>query len=223
MRDEQRARGADGFTQSVSPFYFWQFMISSIKKAILFDFFGVFCPDIGWAWLEEHIRDMEFEREYLKKLFQMLDSGEIRRDTFFAILGKRFSMPGKRILVEMNQRAVLDKSLIAIVQKIKRNYRTGLLSNANAGWLDVILHKHQLHRYFDKITVSSKIGYTKPHPSAFAHALSALGVNAQEVIFVDDRKSNIDAARQCGLTGIIYRDAKQLERELYTQGILSDE
>ncbi len=198
-------------------------MTDSKKKAFLFDFFGVFSPDIGWAWLEEHVQDLESEREYLKKLFHMLDSGAMRRETFFATLGEKFSMPGDRILAEMNQKVILDKDLILILQKIKKNHRVGLLSNANAEWLENILHTHQLHQYFDTITISSDIGHAKPDSSAFTHALAHLGAGARDTIFVDDRESNIHAARQLGLTGIIYHNAKQLEQELYSQGILANE
>ena len=54
------------------------------------------------------------------------------------------------------------------------------------------------------------------------HALSALGVNAHEVVFIDDRESNVLAARRLGLEGLVYRNAEHLEQALSMQGILRD-
>jgi putative hydrolase of the HAD superfamily len=39
----------------------------------------------------------------------------------------------------------------------------------------------------------------KPDPASYAHALEALGLDAAEVLFVDDQPANLDGARRAGL------------------------
>jgi len=69
-----------------------------------------------------------------------------------------------------------------------RGLRTGLVSNA----LDP---PELLHRDLDELGVaerldvavfSSEIGWRKPHPAIFEHAVEAIGVDAPDVLFVGD-------------------------------------
>lgn len=45
-------------------------------------------------------------------------------------------------------------------------------------------------------------------------------IEANETIVIDDYKSNIEVANKNGIQGIIFRDAKQLEKELTKRSIL---
>jgi len=57
-----------------------------------------------------------------------------------------------------------------------------------------------IHGYFDAFTASSLVGAGKPDPRIFNAALQALGVRAEEAIFVDDTKEEADGARAMGFT-----------------------
>lgn len=46
---------------------------------------------------------------------------------------------------------------------------------------------------------SCRIGHAKPDPAAFRWCLDALAVPADQVVFVDDREENIQAARAIGM------------------------
>ena len=45
---------------------------------------------------------------------------------------------------------------------------------------------------FDAIVISGEVGMRKPEPEIFAHALELLGVAADETVFVDDLRVNVD-------------------------------
>lgn len=51
---------------------------------------------------------------------------------------------------------------------------------------------------FDVIIDATHTGILKPDPRAYAQCLHALGVNAADVVFVDDQLRNIEGARRCG-------------------------
>lgn len=43
--------------------------------------------------------------------------------------------------------------------------------------------------------------------------------NDKDILFIDDKLVNVEAARECGLLAIHYKNAKQLKRELHNYGI----
>ena len=48
----------------------------------------------------------------------------------------------------------------------------------------------------------SHVGYLKPRPEAFAHALTVMEADPAEVVFVDDQPYNIEGARRHGLEAV---------------------
>ena len=52
--------------------------------------------------------------------------------------------------------------------------------------------------------VSARTGYRKPDPAAYTSAVEALGCAASDVVFVDDRAANVDAAQAVGMRGVLF-------------------
>ncbi|PNW73539.1 hypothetical protein CHLRE_13g563200v5 [Chlamydomonas reinhardtii] len=62
-------------------------------------------------------------------------------------------------------------------------------------------------------------GFRKPSREAFEACLRALDVPAAEVVFVDDRAVNVEAAAAAGLDGILFEGAEALEAALRARGL----
>ncbi len=45
-------------------------------------------------------------------------------------------------------------------------------------------------------------------------------MNSEETIFIDDNPENIKRAKQSGIEGILFKNARDLEEELVEKGIL---
>lgn len=85
------------------------------------------------------------------------------------------------------QATMLSPENDALVRKLGRRYRLGLISNfdhAPTGWS--ILKRFGLEEIFDAVVLSEAIGYRKPHPSLFRSALDMLRVKENETLFVGD-------------------------------------
>lgn len=65
---------------------------------------------------------------------------------------------------------------------------------------------------------SCDIGKIKQDEGFFLDLLEELGLDARDVIFVDDNNLNIEAAAKIGIVGIQFEDAKQLKSELKKYG-----
>jgi len=83
-----------------------------------------------------------------------------------------------------------------------------ICSNNTEFWFERQRSKLELDRYFEKnkMILSSRIGVSKNSPDfkMFQTAVSALDVEKQDCIFIDDRVENIIQALNFGITSILF-------------------
>jgi putative hydrolase of the HAD superfamily len=83
-------------------------------------------------------------------------------------------------------------------------FRTAILSNlprvlgeelrATPGFLD----------HFDHVTFSYELRKVKPQPEIYLDAITGLGVEPGEALFLDDRPDNVEGAQAAGLHAQLY-------------------
>jgi HAD superfamily hydrolase (TIGR01509 family) len=56
-----------------------------------------------------------------------------------------------------------------------------------------------LKNVFDNIYSSSEVGYLKSEPEFYQYIINDLGLDPEEILFIDDRQRNIDLAQSLGL------------------------
>lgn len=86
-----------------------------------------------------------------------------------------------------------------------RGLLTGLVSNAfDPGWLlHEDLARMGLAERLDAAVFSSEVGKRKPHPAVFQAALSRLGVEPEDALFVGDRRfEDVGGAGELGMTTV---------------------
>jgi glucose-1-phosphatase len=67
---------------------------------------------------------------------------------------------------------------------------------------------------FEQLLFSHRLGHRKPAAAAFDAAARRLGAAPGDVLFIDDSRANIDAARAAGWAAVHFRGAQTLERAL---------
>ena len=183
-------------------------------KVILFDFYGVFIPDGYNHWLELNSlkRDGDFAR-----LIEELDTSRISEEFFLAQLSR---LTGRDVQISeihvRNQQP--NTELVDLVQELRTNYTISLLSNASTK-LRSRLESMDLSFLFDKVIVSSEIGFAKPSSEAFHAAIQILEVEAREILFVDDNILNVEAARTSGMHAVQYQTVEHLREYFDSQKI----
>lgn len=73
---------------------------------------------------------------------------------------------------------------------------------------------------FDEIVVSGDEKCAKPLPRIYEIAEERYAHGPQELFFVDDKRENIDAAKERGWHGHVFRDAAGFEKALCDAGLL---
>jgi epoxide hydrolase-like predicted phosphatase len=108
----------------------------------------------------------------------------------------------------------LDVELVNTIRRLRRSYKTGLLSNAFSDLRQVVTSILQISDAFDEMVISAEIHLMKPDARIYQHALQRLGVVAQETVFIDDMLRNVEGARRQGMNAIHFRQRSQALAEL---------
>ncbi len=112
-----------------------------------------------------------------------------------------------------------DLRILELADRLRKNhYRVGLLSNLASGteW-DATLNEAGVADHFDAVILSGDIGIAKPDPRAFQALASALDVETNEMIFIDDREMSVAGVEDIGITPIIFRNGEHSMEDLITQ------
>ncbi|MHC5765464.1 MAG: HAD family hydrolase [Nostoc sp.] len=85
-----------------------------------------------------------------------------------------------------NHFAVMEPDVNEVLTVLASNYRLAVITN---GFVSAQLPRMQaagIEHFFEEVVVSEAIGFAKPSPKIFHHALSRLNLTPAEVIYVGD-------------------------------------
>jgi len=105
-----------------------------------------------------------------------------------------------------------NEEVFALVHKLKANYQLGIISNVGSP-----LGGYFPDGYLNDFTVqtlSFEVGVIKPSPEIYRLHLQKSGFLPDEAIFIDDRLTNCDAAKESGLHSVLFQGVDQLLSDL---------
>jgi len=108
----------------------------------------------------------------------------------------------------------INEDMHLLVGELKgKQVPVALLSNIDLR-LSTILRELNLYQPFDPCLLSCEIGAEKPDPKAYQATLDVLKAPAHQVVFIDDRLENVEAAKELGLDAILFESVEQIRQEL---------
>tara|TARA_B100000745_G_scaffold242943_1_gene165248 strand:- start:16075 stop:16644 length:570 start_codon:yes stop_codon:yes gene_type:complete len=182
-------------------------------KAIIFDFYGVICNEVGSNWYKTRA-PQESLSELKSKYDQPSDLGAISEEMFFEGIGASVNASGEEVRQEWLDAAVLNKEIISLIQELESIYKLAICSNGPSKIFREILNEKEIKNAFYTIVCSSEIGMVKPNHDIYLLTLDKLRVRPEEAIFIDDREVNIQAAKELGIQGILYTNTPKLRTSL---------
>lgn len=188
-------------------------------KAIIFDYGNVISSLDNNIFLNEIAACTEKSVAELHKLIYVksglpkhFESGLINSDEFFT--------KTKRLCaLDINQTDFIRaftgiftpiESTLELIERLKPNYRLGLLSNTNEWDYKYEIEKIKIFDLFDTVTVSYQVKTMKPDKEIYLDALNKLGLKPEECIYIDDIEEYSEAASAIGIKGIHYIDHDSL-------------
>jgi putative hydrolase of the HAD superfamily len=153
---------------------------------------GPFDPEADPLW--RRMQDGEIsERDYWHlRAIELFPNAE---DPSREMMSRLFAPPGSEVVRPETRRLITDVGEVAVLTN-------DLAAFHDEGWVASI----GLESVFEPLIDLSFVGYLKPQPEAFAHAVKELGVAPEEVVFVDDQPHNVAGAQAFGLP-VVWFDA----------------
>jgi putative hydrolase of the HAD superfamily len=151
-----------------------------------------------------------------------LERGEITEADFLArlerglgaTLGRSVSLHGfaARLMDGLHPNHELFDHFRAL--RAERGLRFALCTNNVREWEPLWRPKLPIDEVFDIVVDSAFVGTRKPEPEIYAITLERLGLPGEACAFLDDLEINVEAAREAGMHGIVYRDNARALAEL---------
>lgn len=183
-------------------------------KAIIFDFFGVFCPDITLEWFKKNVPEYELKLPDFQAICTRSDYGKLNKEGFYSEISQLTDIPINQVVDGVEAEVIINDQLVAWTHKLKEGGRiTACLSNGTHEWTLDVISRHGLARLFDEIILSGDLGIVKPDSRIYLHTLQKLNIEAAETIFVDDREVNVNAAKECGINGMLFTNTARFIAE----------
>lgn len=138
------------------------------------------------------------------------DMGAVNEEAFFRQLKALMTFPGSASELEEHWNALLEpiEENFEFARELAEDYAVGIISNTNATHVRLMENEHQLSDFASPRVYSNEIGFVKPRPEIYQHALTTGNNIAGDCLFIDDREENILAARELGFHAFLHeRDA----------------
>ncbi|MDP7140889.1 MAG: HAD family hydrolase [Candidatus Woesearchaeota archaeon] len=186
-------------------------------KGIIFDFWGTLVENGVFPSPVRQVRFMLNLRipfsEFIVKFEEsfMMSEPESLTEAFTNVC-KVFNIEPKKEIIEnlvgmWNKNMLLAKpypETIETLERLKKDYKIGLISNTDKFSLEPLLEKFGLDKYFDYTALSYKMTMLKTNPKMFEDVLSNLGISKEEAIMVgDSMETDIKGAINAGVKPIL--------------------
>ena len=110
--------------------------------------------------------------------------------------------------------------MIAWAQHLQANgVRTGILSNLGDAMHAGVISRFDWFDKFHHCTFSHTLKIAKPELEIYHHAAEGLGTAPGEILFIDDREVNTEAAARAGMQTLRYTTHDAFEREMRERGL----
>ena len=171
-------------------------------KAIVLDMYGVIVKQTGDDFVP-----------YVQQIFPNLSAEEIYTPWFKSDIGeitslevwKAIGFQGDLEKIEEDYLDTIELSdgFIDFIEKVRNKYKLAIISNDSNRWSKYLREKFDINRYFDVISISGDLKIKKPNERIFLFTIEKLGVNAEDCIYIDDRRGNLEAAKKVGMNPIL--------------------
>ena len=111
------------------------------------------------------------------------------------------------------RRLGLFPDTLPALEELEKNYRLGLVSNAQWVFSEPEIRFLGLERYFDAVVLSSRYFVSKPAPQIYSHALKAIQVGPAKALYVgNDLLKDVPGPQAIGMPVILIHREGPLPR-----------
>lgn len=206
-------------------------MKNSKIETIIFDFGGVILdidPQLTYSEFAK-FGPKSFQEEEIQTIVRKFERGILTPEKFrnemcnalgIKITDRQFDDAWNALLFD------IPSERIEIIEKVKSNYNTLLLSNSNEIHYDLYVRDLQLrfgYREFDSLFHKAYFSFdthlAKPDPDAFEFIINQHDLKPEKTLFIDDSPENISVANSLGIKTYLLQKPERI-RDIFRNGKL---
>ena len=194
-------------------------------QAVIFDMGGVVVdlgPISGLLGTEAGSVDGLWQRWLASPAVREFEMGRCSVEDFGSrlVVDLDLAATGEQIVQRFNDwPRGLFPGAAAMVRSLDGSVEVGLLSNTNAlHWFGQTDHE-EIRALFGHTYLSFELGMVKPDTQIFEHVLDDLGVEPGLVLFLDDNRINVEAARTSGICAEVTQGVAEARSALRSYGL----
>ncbi|CAD6445532.1 7fe3ec5d-42cf-4651-88da-c65e87bd4b1f [Sclerotinia trifoliorum] len=139
------------------------------------------------------------------------ERGKITRDVCYELSSNQFSIPVSTIaeaFAQARKSLEPDQKIVSFLHELRKYPAIQVYAMSNVGKEDFEeLATNIDWLLFDRVFTSAAAGMRKPELGFYNHVLDELCLNGSQVVFVDDKEENVNAARQLGIRGYVFGES----------------
>lgn len=187
-----------------------------VNKVLLLDFDGVLSP--GRYFSEIYAEKFGVDINKLLPFFnQLKDSTNVgQSDLKEHLVNVLEDWEWKGTVDELldfwfNADSDIDEEVVEFAKNLQKDgWKVYLATDQEKYRTKFIWEERGLGDWMDGKFVSCELGYLKDDPRFFESIISTLQVEPQDIIFFDDSKSKVDAAKRAGVPAVLYNSINDL-------------
>ena len=115
-----------------------------------------------------------------------------------------------------------DPNMYVLIDQLKESgIRVGMLSNIDDRYTKLI-RDFGFYEPFEPCLLSCEMGLEKPDLKAYELLIETMNLPASEIVFIDDKAENVEAAKKIGIDAIVFESSEQLRTELLQRKLLKE-
>ena len=197
------------------------------KPVIMIDFGGVYFSQGNKIGLEKIAKKFKLSHETVRNAIRgdhrkKYSEGRITADQYWKDVSRRIDLSKKQLKEAehiLHSSYTPRKDMVRLVRKLRHKYRVSVLSGNFPERVKFLDKKYNVLKEFHHHHFSFNHGITKPDARLFLRVVEKLHLKPKDCIVVDDSKEFLKAVKKAGGKAVLFKDAKQLEKELKKLGV----
>ncbi|MDC0584170.1 HAD family phosphatase [Bacteroidales bacterium] len=201
--------------------------------AVIFDWGGVITNIDYYAsakYLTKYgLEDIEgfFSKKKQYPFFDAFEIGQLSAQGFRDEVKKMIPKPISNTEIDYAWSLILEDTpieRIKLIQKVKKQYRTFLLSNTNILHYEHLREKikkeHDIDMFkecFEYTYLSHAINRRKPNADIFEYVMNTSDLIPEKTLFIDDSPQHVEAARSMGINAYHLETTKESILDLFEE------
>lgn len=196
-------------------------------KAIIFDLGGVLFTNGTKKFIADISSKYSIDPETVKDIMDgdvgsQYREAKITRDQFWKTVLEKLNI--KEDIKTLEDQWISGYDLIEgtrdIILDLAKKYKVYYLSDNVRERVERINDRYNFLEWFEDGIFSHEVGVRKPNPEIYKYTLNKAQVEPEEAVFIDDKQSALEPAKEMGITTILFESPELLRQRLVELKVL---